>query len=140
LTQEERNSRKKGLASVWQVYLTGDYERHKEVPGFPALPDQLVDRRAILAPLGGPWLSAKVTDEDLDHLQFSYPLRPKTKDLYMALKKVGLCTAGNTMDLSPEEIFRADLEAATDHPEFWKARQKPDQAPYWRFFLDGRTG
>jgi hypothetical protein len=137
MTDVQKAKCKEELAEVWKVYLTGDYARLENVvfEHFPPLPSD-VDKRTTYKALKGNWLGTKLTDEDLEGFTFTYPLRPDPKELGKALVRVGLCTAGNGMEVLHDD----DAATALSHPaevEYWEKRRKPPVPGMWRFFIDG---
>jgi hypothetical protein len=131
------------LSAIWITYNSGDYANLKEQRGDPfrALPrDAFVAKQRTLLLLIGPWINKKLEPEDLEHLKFTYPLRPDPKKLFRDLKRVGLCSAGNTMGLSYADVFQEEVKAGTAEgaAEFWDSVSKKDRTyPYWCFFIDG---
>jgi hypothetical protein len=129
------------LGATWIVYNSGKYHtlEEKETDPFRALPtEEYCAARPELSELCGPWLGQPLEKGDLGNLNFTYPFRPDPKMLFRALKQVGLCTAGNTMGLSYEEVFEEEVKAAARTPNGWEKLQKDPVPPNWRFFLDSR--
>jgi hypothetical protein len=137
--EPERTAMANRLSNIWKTYNSGKYDELEEKAGdpFQAMPNDVV-KTTTLVPLTGDWTQVDLSKADFEHMKFTYPLRPDPKTLLRSLKKIGLCTAGNTMGLPDHEVFSAEVEADTENPDYWKRLKKPYAPPNWCFFLDSK--